>query len=123
MADADYEQWLAATMLVCVSMEYPDFQLEGIYTSSETTFEDKYSSDGAYIIFTSGGQKMAIHSVAISSERTAAGTTDISSQTLGYATFDVVNASGVNTSAMTEISAEDLETLIQQSLLISVYTH
>ncbi|MBQ8830094.1 MAG: hypothetical protein IJ017_00660 [Oscillospiraceae bacterium] len=122
-ADADYEQWLAATMVVCISMEYPDFELDGIYTASETSFENKFSSDGTYIVFTSGGKTMAVHSVALSGERTASGTRDISSQTLGFATFDVVSPSSVNTSSMTEISVDDLDELIEQSLLISVYTH
>lgn len=121
--EAEYEKWLAAAQIVCVSMEHPDFQLEGIYAASVTSMEDKFSSDGAYIIFTSGGNRIAIHSVALEGERTDAGTVDISTEAIGYATFDKVDSDSVDVSAMEELALEDLTELISQSLLISIYTH
>lgn len=120
-ADADYEQWLAAAMVVCVSMEYPDFELEGIYATSVTDLNSKYDSDGVYIIFVSGGERMAIFSKALDAERKEAGTMDISTEVIGYASFDLVDPSTVNTAAMTAIQLDDLTTLIEQSLLVSIY--
>lgn len=122
-AEAEYEKWLAAAQIVCLSMEYPDFQLEGVYAASATSMEDKFSSDGAYIIFTSGGNRIAIHSKALDSERAAAGTIDISTEAIGYASFDKVDASSIDVSAMEELALEDLSELISQSLLVSIYTH
>lgn len=122
-ADAEYEKWLGAAMVVCVSMEHPDFQLTGIYAASSTSLEDKSASEGAYILFTSGGKAMAIHSRPLEAERTAAGTKDISTQTLGFATFDPVDPASVKTDSMEELKVEDLTELINQSLLISIYTH
>lgn len=122
-ADAEYEKWLAATMLVCVSMEYPDFQLEGIYAASSTALEDAMDSKGAYIFFTSGGLQLAFHSMPLAEERTEAGTKDISSQTLGFATYDLVSASAVDTASLTEIKVDDLGELISQSVLVSIYQH
>lgn len=122
-AEAEYEKWLAAAQIVCVSMEYPDFQLEGIYAASSTSMEGKFSSDGAYIIFTSGGSRIAIHSMALEGERADAGTVDISTEAIGYATFDKVDLDSVDVSAMEELALEDLSELISQSLLVSIYTH
>lgn len=121
--EAEYEKWLSATMVVCISMEYPDFQLEGIYAASSTELEDKFSSDGAYIVFTSGGSRMAIHAQALEAERTAPGTVDISSETIGYATFDPVDPDTIDFSGMEQVAVEDLSDLIAQSLLVSIYTH
>lgn len=122
-AKADYEKWLAAAMVVGVSMEYPEFELDGIYAASATSVADKKNSDGVYILFTSGGESMALYGVALDAERTAAGTKDISTEALGFATFDLVDPASVDTDSMTEIKIEELEELINQSLLVSIYTH
>lgn len=121
--DADYERWLAAAMVMGVSMEYPEFDLQGIYIASETTIEDKMESAGSYIIFTSGGETLAVHSVPLNGERSASGTRDISTETLGFATFDLVDADSVDTASMKEIRIEDMGELIAQSLLVSIYIH
>lgn len=123
MKEASYEQWLSASMVVGLSMSYPDFQLQGIYVAGETALEDKMSSGGAVIRFTSGGKELALRSTPLEAERDTAGTIDLSTQTLGFATFDVVDASAVNTAAMTEVALEDLGELIEQSLLVSLYWH
>lgn len=121
--DAEYEKWLAAAMVVCISMEYPDFELEGIYTASATALADKFDSDGTYIIFSSGGTRMALHSVPLEAERSTAGTKDISTEAMGYATFDPVDPASVDTSALIAIELEELGELIAQSLLVSIYAH
>ena len=120
-ADAEYEKWLAATMVMCVSMEYPDFELEGIYAASATALDNKFDSQGAYIVFTAGGSRICIHSKALEAERTAPGTKDISSETIGYATFDRLDPGSVDFSSFEKIELEDLSDLFAQSLLVSIY--
>lgn len=120
-ADAEYEKWLAAAMVVCVSMEYPDFEIEAIYAASATKLEDKFTSEGAYIVFTSGGSRFAIHAKALEAERTTPGTRDISTEVIGFATYDQVDPDSVDFSSMEKIAVEDLSELIAQSLLISIY--
>lgn len=120
---ADYENWLAAAMVVCVSMEYPDFQLEGIYATSVTSLEDKFSSDGVYIVFTSGGNRIAIHSAALDQERSTPGTKDISTETIGFASFDFVSPADLDLDILNNIPLDELSELISQSLLIRIYTH
>lgn len=121
--EAEYEKWLAASMVVCVSMEYPDFQLEGIYTESSTALDDKFASGGVYVVFSSGGTRMAIHSKALAQERTERGTVDISTEIIGFATFDKVDPASVTASSMDQISLDHLSKLIEQSLLVSIYFH
>ena len=120
-ADAEYEKWLAATMVMCVSMEYPDFELEAIYAASATALDNKFDSQGAYIVFTAGGSRICIHSKALEAERTAPGTKDISSETIGYATFDQLDPNSVDFSSFEKIDLEDLTELFAQSLLVSIY--
>lgn len=122
-AQAEYEPWLAAAMLIGVSMEYPDFEFGGLYTSSATALEDKFSSQGVYLLFTSAGESLALHSIPLEAERTQSGTRDISTQNLGFASFDLVEPSFVDTESMTELKLESMSELIAQSLLVSVYTH
>ena len=117
-ADAEYEKWLAATMVMCVSMEYPDFELEAIYAASATALENKLDSQGAYIVFTTGGNRICIHSRALEAERTATGTKDISTEAIGYATVDMVNPDSVDFSVLEEIDLADLSELFTQSLLV-----
>ena len=121
-ADAEYEKWLAATMVVAVSMEYPGFEDIQIYTESFTSLTNKLESEGVYVLFQENGNSMAVHSKAIVKERNEKGTKDISSQTLGLATFDLIEAGNVQSNTMTKIELEELEELIKQSLLISVYS-
>ena len=120
-ADAEYEKWLAATMVMCVSMEYPDFELEAIYAASATALDNKFDSQGAYIVFTAGGNRICIHSNALEAERTAPGTKDISSETIGYATFDRLDPNSVDFSSFEKIDLEALTELFAQSLLVSIY--
>lgn len=122
-ADAVYERWLAAALVVGVSMEYPDFIPDGIYAASATGLEEKFTSDGVYIVFMSGGSMMGIHAKPLQQERTEAGTKDISTHSIGFATFDQIDPASINVDSMERIELEDLGELIAQSLLISIYTH
>lgn len=122
-AKAEYEEWLSAAMIVCVSMEYPDFNLEGVYAASATALDDKFSSDGAYIVFTSLGNRVAIHAKALEQERTDPGTVDISTEVIGFASFDQINPDSIDFASLEELNVNDMNELISQSLLISIYTH
>lgn len=119
----EYEKWLSAAVIVGVSVEYPDFEFGAIYTPSATTLDEKFTSEGVYILFTNNGTQMAIHAVALEKERTAAGTVDISSENAGFATFDIVEPASVDVNSMEQIRLEELNDYIAQSLLISLYTH
>lgn len=120
-ADAEYEKWLAAAMVMCVSMEYPDFELEAVYAASATALEDKFDSQGAYIVFTTGGSRICIHSKALEAERTAPGTKDISTEAIGYATYDQLDPDSIDFASFEKINLEDLSELFAQSLLVSIY--
>ena len=104
--DATYEQWLAAAMFLVMPLEYPDFQLEGIYAASQTELDQKSSSQGVYFCFQSGGEQVWIHSAPLQGNRSEKGTTDLHTAQLGYASFDRVEA--VDVSAMTELTLADL---------------
>lgn len=121
MKEASYERWLCAGMVVGLSMEYPDFTPQAIYVTGETALEDRMSSGGAVILFTSGGRELALRSVPLEEGRKTPGTMDLSTHTLGFATFDVVTADSVNTAGMEKVALEDLTELIEQSLLVSLY--
>lgn len=104
--EATYEQWLAAAMFLVIPLEYPDFQLEGIYAASQTELERKATSLGVYFCFQSDGAQVWIHSAPLASNRSEKGTTDLHTAQLGYASFDVVEPADV--SAMTELAIADL---------------
>lgn len=119
----DYEKRLAAAMVVGLSMEHPDFELTGIYIASQTSVQDKKDSKGVYIFFSSDGEPMVVHSVALEAERTAKGTKDLSSRTLGWATFDLMDPAAVTTESMMQIDLNELTELISLSLQVSIYAH
>lgn len=123
LEEASYENWLAAAMVVGISMEYSDFEISGIYTATETELEDKKNSDGVYLFFKTVNETLVLHSEYLAGERAAAGTRDISSQVLGFASFDLVDSATVNTEGMRQIRLEELSKLIDQSMLVSIYTH
>lgn len=121
--DAEYEKWLASAMVMGISMDYVDFEIKGIYSTSATKLADKANSDGVYVVFTADGTEYALYSSPIAEERTEAGTNDISSMTTGFATFDLVDLSAVPTDSLVQYTMDDLQETIAQSMLVSVYYH
>lgn len=115
-----YEQWLAAAMVAGMAMEYPDFQLLGVYAASEVPVSAKMQSQGACIHFVTGGTKVVIWSQPLVDERSEKGTTDLYTGDLGYATFDICDPAGVKLADMQELELEALGELIAQSVLITV---
>lgn len=120
--EGDYEQWLTAGMVLAVSMEYPDFEIRGVYIASKTAQHQKMLSDGAYLLIISGGKEILIQSLPLDAERTEAGTRDLYTMDLGFATFDAVAADSVDLDAMIRLQLEDLEDMIRQTMLPSVYS-
>lgn len=120
--DAPYEHWLAAAVISGISTEYPDFILEQILVKEETTLADYENSSGIYVIFTAEGEQKCIYSVPIDSERTESGTTDVMSTVIGYATFDFVSLQELDMSEFREMEVDDLNTLIEQSELVTIYS-
>ena len=122
-ADATYEQWLAAGTVVALSMQYPDFELDGIYLTGETELSDKAESEGVYVVFTADGAQQAVHTSPLEEERTESGTIDLYTMDLGFAAFELVDAAAVDTASLQQVEIGDLEELISQSLLVSLYEH
>lgn len=120
-ADASYERWLAAAMVTAISLHYPDFQINGIYLTAETELSSASESSGAYVTFTSGEESLMICSKPLEEERTEAGTIDLYTMDLGFATFDEVDVETVNTEGMLSVEAAELSELISQSMLVSLY--
>lgn len=120
-ADASYERWLAAAMVTAISLHYPDFQINGIYLTAETELSSASESSGAYVAFTSGEESLMICSKPLEEERTEAGTIDLYTMDLGFATFDEVDLKTVNTEGMLSVEAAELSELISQSMLVSLY--
>ena len=121
--DASYEEWLAAGAVTAFSLYYPDFEFEEILFVSETELNVRRESKGVYICFVTGGEKVVIHSKPLDKERTKAGTVDLYSQDLGFATFDTVDAGGIKDGDYESIGVKQLDTLISQSMLVSLYEH
>ncbi|MBR4308628.1 MAG: hypothetical protein IKT58_03435 [Oscillospiraceae bacterium] len=115
-----YELRLAAAMVVAVSMMYPDFEFQGIYIASETPLEDHSRSAGAYVLFASEGQSLALYSRPLAEERKESGSADLYVPTLGYSTYELVDPQSVPVASLTELALEELEEAILQSTQTTV---
>ena len=120
---ASYERWLAAGMVTAISMEYQEFEIEGIYLASETELNRFKDSQGAYVIFTSGGVERAIYSKPMDEERNEVGTKDLYTRNLGFATFDNIAVDSINREQFQSIELGEIQELISQSVLVSIYEH
>ena len=121
--EPEYELWLASAALLGLSLEYPDFELDGIYALSATSLEEKAASKGVYLCFRSGGTDRAIHCAPLEGERSTAGSVDLSSKVTGFATFDQVEPSELALEGAVEFQTEQLEDTIARSELVSLYYH
>ena len=120
--DASYERWLAAAVLTGISMEYPDFESVSFYFANETDLSDKASSAGIYVTFTVNGEEKCIRSLPLEAERNDAGTRDLSSEVINFASFDEVSASEIP-AEYSAVEIADINELIMQSARVMVYTH
>lgn len=121
--EASYEQWLAGGMVVAISMEFPEFELMDIYLAGETDVSNKDDSEGVYVIFNTEGERLMAHSKSIAEERDVQGATDLYTEYLGFATFDLVEANVEKLQGYKRIELDELQELISQSLLVSIYQH
>lgn len=120
--DADYEQWLAASVITCISMNSPDFELEEVYASTRTAPDNKMESQGIYVIYRSGEESKCIQAKPLEHGRTGqAGTKDVYSELTGYASFDEVSADVIDTSLWHNVDVQDINTLIEQSERVTLY--
>lgn len=119
--DGSYEQWLSAALVMVLPLEYPDFSDLEIYAPGTTDLAKKQESQGIYLKFTSGGAKVILHAAPLEAERTQAGTRDVNSMQIGFATMDAVSGEGLDFSAMERLLLEDLGEHIAQTMLPAVY--
>lgn len=119
--DASYEEWLAAAMMVAVSLKGEEFEVEHIYYKTETDLADKQDSEGVYLIYKTGGKSVCVKSTPLKKERNKKGKTDLSTQDLGFATFDTVDKDSKDFDGWKEIKEDSLSDLVSQSMLVSLY--
>lgn len=122
-AEPEYELWLASAAMLGLSLEYPDFELDGIYALSATSLAEKAESKGVYLRFRSGGADCAIHCVPLEGERSEEGSVDLSSKAAGFATFDLMEPAGFSLEGAIEFRPEQLKDTIARSELVSLYYH
>ncbi|MBE6984463.1 MAG: hypothetical protein E7434_02395 [Ruminococcaceae bacterium] len=115
-----YEEYLAALTLFALSMEYPDFVLQGIYSGTSVSIENKMSSSGVYTMFESGGSSLIAHVYPIDAERTEPGTSDLYAAELGFAAFDLVESRDDNYS---EIPQDVYTGLLSEISGVSIFSH
>ncbi len=121
-ADADYEQWLAAAVITCVSMNTPDFELGEVYASTQTTIEDRMDSQGIYVTYQSGGETVCIQSKPLEQGRSGQeGTKDVYSELTGYASYDEAVVETIDMSQWQTVDLQELNTLIEQSERVVLY--
>lgn len=122
-ADASYEKWIAAAMVTAISMEYEDFTIDKIYVTGENDVNSKESSQGVFVVFSRENQQFAITSKPLEAERTEPGTVDLYTKDLGFATYDEIDVSTIDTEICQNITMDEISELISQSLLVSLYEH
>lgn len=121
--EASYEEWLAAAAVMAVSMQYSEFSIPDIYLASETEIGNKSESGGVYLHFISGEEEIFLEVKPLGEERTETGTRDLYTEDLGFATFDEAEGGSTDMQSWKTVLPEDLERLIVQSLLVTVYEH
>ena len=115
-----YENHLAAAMVIGISMQYPDFEFLGIYTASHTPVSAHDSSLGAYVVFKSGGETLALKSTPLPGERGDKGTADLYVPAIGYATYELIDPNSIPLAGLNVLQIEDLEELIIASSQVSI---
>ena len=120
--DKAYEEYLSALSLLALSMEYPDFQLQGVYAASRVSVENKSSSQGIYVLFESQGEDLCLHVFPIAAERNEAGSRDVFASELGYAAFDLQPEIPA-VDGLTLLEAKDYGELLSKLSGVALYNH
>lgn len=120
-----YEEWLAASVTMAISMHYfeYDFEIKELYLASETELNSHDDSEGVYAVFTADGKEKVIYAKPIDAERDTAGAKDLSEQHIGYATFDETEVKGSVLKKCKKVSVEDLSDIINRLMLVTIYEH
>ncbi|MBQ6889617.1 MAG: hypothetical protein IJN53_01135 [Oscillospiraceae bacterium] len=122
-AQGSYEQWLAAAAYNGGYMLHMEANQMHIYVASETDMANKADSLGVYLSVEENGVQYLYQCLPLEEERTQAGTVDLSTQDLGYATFDAIEIGSVDLSGMTELNEVDLQIYIDQTMLPTLTIH
>ena len=101
---------LAAVTLYALSMEYPDFVLQGFYAAGK----------GIYAMFETAGSNVTAYIYPIAGERLEPGTMDLFSNETGFAAFDIVEGADDN---YTEIPEDAYVAMLGGLSGITVYSH
>lgn len=117
-----YEEHLGALTLFALSIEYPDFSLNGIYTDTEVAIANKENSNGIYVLFDSMGEEVCAHVYPIAQERTETGTMDLYAAELGFAAFDLMEEPPA-TEELTPLQKEVFSVLLADLNAVSLYSH
>lgn len=119
--EACYEEWLSAAMVSALTLQDDEFQINHIYYKTKTDLNNKLDSSGVYLIYTVDNQMYCKYSKPLSKERQKKGKVDLYTKELGFSTYDSINVDSLNFKNYKEIKANSLNTLISQSLLVSLY--
>lgn len=118
-----YERWLSAAAIISLTMQEEGFEVQGTYYHSTNSVKNKAQSEGVYLFYTIEGEMYCRYVKPLEAERTEPGTMDLSTKALGFATYDLVDATMVDVTGWTKETVEDLTELIKQSMLVSIYEH
>ena len=118
-----YEEYLSALTLFALSMDYPDFQLQGIYAASSVSLAQKTSSKGIYVFFDSMGESLCAHITHIEAERISeSGTTDLFANELGFSSFELMSELP-DTNSLTLLDSKVYGALLSELTGISIFSH
>ena len=120
LMNIDYEPYLAALSLKALSLEYPDFRLDGIYFTSIVDMSLKAKSEGLYVCFQNGGESLTVQVLPLQDERKESMTRDIFADQVGYATFDLVQSMPDGFERMNE---ENFVSLLSELMGIMILQH
>lgn len=117
-----YEEYLSALSLFALSMEYPDFQLQEIYSASSVSLANKADSKGIYVFFDSMGQTLCAHVSPLAAERNESGSLDLFANETGYAAFEL-QAQLPATEGLTFLDPQIYGPLLSELSGVAFYNH
>ena len=119
--EASYEEWLASSMIMSLTLQEDQFNIQGIYYKNKTELENKMDSQGVYVVYKAEGKQKVIYSKPLEKARNQKGTIDLYSQLLEYSTYEYKDINSININEYKTLEEEALNPLINQLLLVSLY--
>ncbi len=120
VTEESYERLLAAGVLIGLSMNYPDFELEELCYKEDHSLSDKMESEGVYVFFRSGGESLCIYSRPLMEARSEKGVCDLQETTLGVASFDLISKDPSELDGYISLANTDLSEQINQLYLLTI---